>query len=54
MHVEGLLPAGVRLVTLLSSEQSSQFERLRQQHDKIANNTSNFKIKLIGNIAEKS
>ena len=54
MHVEGLLPASVSLVTLLSSEQSSQFERFRVQHVQVANNTSSFKIKLIGSIAEKS
>jgi len=30
MHVEGLLPATLCLVTLLKSEQCSQFERFRQ------------------------
>ena len=32
MHVEGLLPANLCLVTVLSSEQCLQFERFRQQH----------------------
>ena len=32
MHVEGLLSANLCLVTLLSSEQCSQFERFRLQH----------------------
>ena len=32
MHVEGLLPANLCLVTFLSSEQGSQFERFYLQH----------------------
>ena len=38
--VEGLLLANLRLVTLLSSEQYSQFERFRLQHDQLINKTS--------------
>ena len=48
-HVEGLLPANLCLVTLLSSKQCLQFERFRLQHVKMVNE---FKKKLIGNNAE--
>ena len=51
MHIEGLLPANLCLATLLSSEQCSQFEIFRLQHIQMANKTSNFKTKLIGNNA---
>ena len=51
MHGAGLLLDSVCLVTLVSSEQSSQFERFRLQHVQKANNTSTFKIKMIGNIS---
>ena len=46
MRVEGLLPANVCLVTLLSSEQCSQCERFRLQHVQIVNRTSRLKSKL--------
>ena len=39
MHVEGLLSAGLHLVTLLSSEQCSGFERFRLQHGKMWSGT---------------
>ena len=52
MHVEGLLPANVCLVTLFSSEQSLQFERFCLQPVQMVNKTSSFKTKLIGNNAE--
>ena len=43
MHGAGVLLDSVCLVTLVSSEQSSQFEKFRLQHVKIAINTSTFK-----------
>jgi len=54
MHVEGLLPANLCLVTLLSLEQCPQFERFCMQHIQMVNNTSNFNTKLFGNNAEMS
>ena len=48
MYVEGLLPANLCLVTLLS-EQGSQFERFHLQRVQLVNKTSSFKTKLIGN-----
>ena len=54
MHVEGLLPANLCLITLLSSEQCSQFERFCLQHVQMVNKTSRFKTKLIGNNAKGS
>ena len=54
MHVEGLLPANVCLVTSLTSEQCLQFERFRMQHIQVVNKRSNFKTKLIGNNANIS
>ena len=32
MHIEGLLPVSLCLVTLLNNEQCSQFEKIRLQH----------------------
>ena len=49
MHVKCLLAINFCLVTLLSSEQCSQFERFRLQHVQMINKTSSFKVKLIGN-----
>ena len=51
---EGLPPANLCLVTLLSSEQCSQFECFHPQHVQIINNTSSFKTKLTGNNTETS
>ena len=42
------------LVTLLSSEQCSQFERFCLQHDQMVNKMSSFKTKLINNWGEVS
>ena len=47
MHVESLQPANLCLVTLLSSEQCSQFERVRLQHVQMVNKTSSFKTRLM-------
>ena len=47
MHVEGLLPANLCLVTLLSFEQCSKLENFRLQHVQIVNKTSRLKTKLI-------
>ena len=52
MHVEGLLPADLCLLTLLISEQCSQFERFFPQHVQMVNKTSSFKTKLLGNYSE--
>ena len=49
MHVEGLLPANSCLVTLLRSEQCSQFERSWLEHIQMVNKTFIFKTTLIGN-----
>ena len=49
IHAEGLLPDGLCLVTLLSSEQYSQFERFRPQHVQMVNKTFNFKTNSFGN-----
>ena len=46
MHVEGLLPDYLCLVTLLSSEQNEQFERFCLQLIQIIKRTSSFKIKM--------
>ena len=54
MHVEGLLPANLCLVSLLSSEQCSQFERFCLQPVQMVNKTSSFKTKLIVNNVEAS
>ena len=54
MHVEGLPPASSCLVTLLSLEQCSQFERFHLQHVQMVNKTSSFKTKFIGYNAEVS
>ena len=54
MHVEGLLSANLCLFTLLSSEQSSQFERFRLQQVQMVNETSSVKTKLIGNNADET
>ena len=54
MHVEGLMPANLCLVTLLSLGQCSLFERFHLQHVEMVNKTSNFKTKLIGNNDEVS
>ena len=51
LHVEGLVPANLCLVMLLSSTRCSQFARFRLQHITIVNKTSSFKTKLIGNNA---
>ena len=51
---EGLLPANLCLVTLISLEQCSQFERFRLQHIQVINKTCTFKTKLIGNNPEAS
>ena len=48
MHVEGLLPASLCLVTLLISQQCSQFERFHLQPAQMVNKTSSFKTELIG------
>ena len=42
VHVEGLLPAHLCVVTLLSSEHCWQFERVRLQHVQMVNKTSIF------------
>ena len=49
IHVEGLLPANLCLVTLLSLEQCSQSERFRLKHVQMVNKPSSFKTKLNGN-----
>ena len=50
---DNIQPANLSLVvTLLSSEQCSQFKRFHQQHIKMVNKTSSFKTKLIGNNAQ--
>ena len=54
MHVEGLVPEYLYLVTLLSSEQDEEFERFCLQLIQIINRTSSFKIKWIGNNAKAS
>jgi len=54
MHVEGLLPANLCLITLLSSEYCSQFERFCLQHVQMIKKISRFKTKFIGNDAEAS
>ena len=56
MHIGSLLPANLCLVTLLSSEQCSQFERFRPQDVQMLNpnKSSNFKTKLTGNTVETS
>ena len=55
MHVEGLLLANLCLVTLISSDQCSQFERFRLQHIQIVNKTSSFEEKkLIDNYAKQA
>ena len=54
MDVEVLLPANLCLVTLLSSEQCSQFERFRLQHAQMVNKTSRFKTNLNDSNAEVS
>ena len=54
MHVESLQPANLCLVTLLSSEQCSQFQRLHLQQVHIVNKTSSFKTEFIGNNAQVS
>ena len=43
MHVEGLPPTNLCLVTLLRSEQCLQFERSYLQHIQMVNKTSSFK-----------
>jgi len=43
VHVEGLPSANLHIVTLISSEQCSQFERFRLQHVQIVNKTSSSK-----------
>jgi len=52
MHAEGLLPASLCSVSLLSSEQCLQFERFHLQHAQVVNQTFSFKRELIGNKAE--
>ena len=42
IHDEGLLPADLCLVTLLSSEQCSQFESSHSQYVQKVNQTSSF------------
>ena len=56
MHVEDLLAAvcDFTVVTLLSSEQCSQFETFHQQHIQMVNKTFSFKTKFIGNNAKVS
>ena len=51
MHVEGLPPAKLCLVTLLNLEQCLPFERFHLQHIEMVNKTYNFKTKLTNNIA---
>ena len=46
MHAEGLLPANLCLVTLLSSEQRLQSERFHLQHVQMVNQTSCLKRKI--------
>ena len=53
LHVEGLLPVSLCLVTLLSLEQCLHFER-SHHHDEMVNKTSSFKTKLTGNNAKAS
>ena len=52
MRVEGLLAANLCLVTILSSEQCTQFERFRLELVQMVNKTSKFKTKFIGNNAK--
>ena len=47
MHVEGLMPASLCLVILISSEQCSQFERFRLQHVQMVNKASSLKTEMI-------
>ena len=54
MHVEGLLPANLCLVNLLSLEQCSQLERFRLQHVQMVNKKFSFKRTLTGSNAEAS
>ena len=54
MHDEGLLPANLCLVALLSAEHCSQSEGFRLQHVQMVNKTASFKTELIGNNAEAS
>ena len=52
MHIEGFLPVNLCLVTLLSSEQCSQFKKFQLQHVQMINKTFSFKTKLIGSNTE--
>ena len=52
MHVEGLMPANLCLVTLLSSEQYSVFEKFCLQHVQMVTKTSS--LKKIDNNTEAS
>ncbi len=49
MHVDGLLSANLCLITLLSSEQCSQFEIFRLQNVQMVNKASSFNTTFIGN-----
>ena len=46
MHVEGLLPANLCLVSLGSSEQCSQFEGVCLKYARMVNKTSSFETKV--------
>ena len=48
------MSANLCLVTVLSLEQCSEFDRFRLQHVQMVNKTSSFKTKLICNKAETS
>ena len=52
MYVEGLLPANLCLVTLLSPEQCSLFERFWLQHVQMVNKTCSFETELIGSYTQ--
>jgi len=54
MHVGGLLPAILGLVTLLSTEQCSLLESFPLQHVQMVNKISSSKTQFIGNNAKVS
>ena len=54
MHVEGLLPVNLYLVTLVSLEHCSKIERFRLQRIQMVKKTSSFKTELIGSSAKVS
>jgi len=53
-HVDGFLPVVLCVVSLLSSEECSQFDRFHPQHIQMVKKTNCFKTKVIGNNAMAS